>query len=59
MPVSDSVFLALAFNAHVQGKSALRMRESATKCVRVIGRLLITLTGNFKCAAKHAKICYE
>ncbi len=36
VPVSDSVFLALPFNARVQGKIALRMRESVTKCVRVI-----------------------
>ncbi len=30
VPVSDSVFLALPFNPHVQGKNALGMRESAT-----------------------------
>lgn len=51
VPVSDSVFLAWPFNAHVHGGSALRMRETVTKCVKVIWGFLIALTSNFKCAA--------
>lgn len=50
-PVSDSVFLAWPFNAHVQGGNALRVRESVTKCVKVNRGFLIALTSNFKCAA--------
>lgn len=51
MPVSDSVFLALPFKAHVRGENALCMRESVTERARVIWSFLIALTTNFKCAA--------
>lgn len=51
--VSDSVFLALPFSAHVQGKNTLRMRGSAIECVKVIRGFLITPTSNFQ-ACQHS-----
>lgn len=52
VPVSDSVFLAWPFSTHVQGKNALCMRESVTKCVKVIWGFFIALTSNFKCSCQ-------
>lgn len=45
MPIYDSVIFGFAFLTLMWGKNALHMRESVTKCARVMGGFLITLSG--------------